>query len=217
MTPETFLELHDALFLGKKRSSIICHDLADLDLRFPLLYLLGTTRTGGPPRDFDAITPEIMYPRRIYLSKETGSFEKNDMFGFFRTFSRFFYTQKRTIEIVMIMKPHLSKKLKITLSVLSVAAAITCAGVILYYPTLFGDSRYDSFCQDCPPITQAELDAGWYWGFSYQKKPGTPDTWIHVGGDSLSARWIDPNKISDVIPLITQDELAAGWYFAEVN
>ena len=44
-------------------------------------------------------------------------------------------------------------------------------------------------------FSQKDLDAGWYFGVIDQKKPGTPDTWIHVGGGTLSARWVDPRLI----------------------
>jgi hypothetical protein len=99
-------------------------------------------------------------------------------------------------------------------------SSLVCAGII-YFCYVSEHFHNDSYCQNCPPITQQELDAGWYYGFINQKKPGTPDTWIHVGGDSLSARWVDPNRISDVInqncPLITDEELATGWYFGQLN
>lgn len=38
------------------------------------------------------------------------------------------------------------------------------------------------------PITQAELDAGWYWGFEYQKKLNTPQDWVWVDA-GRSSKW----------------------------
>lgn len=43
-----------------------------------------------------------------------------------------------------------------------------------------------------PPITQADLDQGWYYGSEDQKKPGTPDSWIFVGKGTRSAAWRKP-------------------------
>jgi hypothetical protein len=143
------------------------------------------------------------------------------LFGFFQTFSWFLYIYYNTLYIVISMKTKKTKITGIILLVLSVTFILTGTGILIYYLYVSEDSDYDSFCQDCPPITQEELDAGWYYGFINQKKPGTPDTWIHVGGDSLSARWVDPNLISDIInqscPPITHEELAAGWYYGELN
>lgn len=119
------------------------------------------------------------------------------------------------------MKPQKKKTMGLMVVVFSGVAIVTCIGIISYYRFIPKDSSNDSFCQECPPITQEELVAGWYWGFIDQKKPGTPDTWIHVGGDSLSARWVDPDHLSDNInetcPEINPQELAAGWYFGEIN
>jgi len=119
------------------------------------------------------------------------------------------------------MKIHQTTKNSITLLAISVAFGLTCVGILIYYWNVSDNSNNNSYCYDCPPITQKELNAGWYWGFKNQKKPGTPDTWIHVGGESLSVRWVDPNLISDIInqscPPITLQELATGWYFGEMN
>lgn len=38
-------------------------------------------------------------------------------------------------------------------------------------------------------ITQQELERGWYWGNLNQKKPGTPDDWIHELEGTRSACW----------------------------
>lgn len=119
------------------------------------------------------------------------------------------------------MKSKKTKIIGITLVVISVASVLACAGIISYYGNVSENLNDDSFCQDCPEITQEELDADWYWGFIDQKKPGTPDTWIHVGGDSLSAMWVDPNHISDIVcqtcPAITQEELDTGWYYGQLG
>ncbi len=115
------------------------------------------------------------------------------------------------------MRTQETRRIKASLLITTVATISTCA-VIMIYNFLVTE---DSYCNDCPPITQDELDAGWYWGFPNQKKPGTPETWIQVGGDSLSARWVDPDLISDIFnhngPPITQEELTNGWYYGELN
>jgi hypothetical protein len=41
------------------------------------------------------------------------------------------------------------------------------------------------------PISQAELDAGWYWGFEYQKKLDTPRDWIWTEA-GRSSKWHKP-------------------------
>jgi hypothetical protein len=119
------------------------------------------------------------------------------------------------------MKTQQIAKNGMTLLTISIAIGLTSIGILICYWNASDNSDNDSYCYDCPPITQQELKAGWYWGFENQKKPGTPSSWIHVGGESLSARWIDPNLISDIInqsiPLITLQELTAGWYFGDLN
>ena len=117
------------------------------------------------------------------------------------------------------MRQGKTRTIGILVVIISGASIVTCMGIIGYYRFLRDDSSDDSFCEECPPITQEELADGWYWGFIDQKKPGTPETWVHVGGDSLSARWVDPNHLSDSLnescPAITAEELAAGWYWGE--
>lgn len=41
-------------------------------------------------------------------------------------------------------------------------------------------------------ITEQELTQGWYWGSLDQKKPGTPDNWIHSDEGTRSAKWYKP-------------------------
>lgn len=67
-----------------------------------------------------------------------------------------------------------------------------------------GDEICDSFekanpnlcpkdCQEeIPQITQQELERGWYWGSKDQKKPGTPDDWMHALEGTRSACWHKP-------------------------
>ena len=113
------------------------------------------------------------------------------------------------------------KIIGITLGLISVASIVASAGIMSHNRNASENSNNNSFCEDCPSITQEELAAGWYYGFINQKKPGTPETWIHVGGDSLSAMWVDPNHISDIVsqtcPMITQRELDTGWYYGQLN
>lgn len=44
------------------------------------------------------------------------------------------------------------------------------------------------------PITQAELDAGWYYGFEYQKKLNTPRSWVWIDA-GRSSRWRQPEAL----------------------
>jgi len=87
-----------------------------------------------------------------------------------------------------------TKIIKIPVLVISVALLLVCAGIISFH---YVSERFhnDSYCQNCPPITQEELDAGWYYGFIDQKKPGTPDTWLHKGEGTRSAMWFDPDLV----------------------
>lgn len=52
------------------------------------------------------------------------------------------------------------------------------------------------------PITQAELDTGWYYGFEYQKKLNTPRSWVWVDA-GRSSRWRQPEPL--VKPEVTFD------------
>lgn len=78
--------------------------------------------------------------------------------------------------------------------IISIVLILTCVEIIRYYSDTSNnnDSNNVSFCENCPHITQEELDAGWYYGELDQKKPGTPDTWIHILEGTRSAMWIDP-------------------------
>ena len=57
-----------------------------------------------------------------------------------------------------------------------------------------------SACKEIPPsetapeITGQELEQGWYWGQLDQKKPGTPDDWLHFQEGSRSAGWFAPTN-----------------------
>jgi len=93
------------------------------------------------------------------------------------------------------MKTKKTKIIGITLVMILVVSIIVCAGIISYYRNVSENLNDDSFCQDCPEISQEELAAGWYWGFIDQKKPGTPDNWLHRGEGTKSAMWFDPNLI----------------------
>ncbi|MBN1386041.1 hypothetical protein JW968_03635 [Candidatus Woesearchaeota archaeon] len=48
-----------------------------------------------------------------------------------------------------------------------------------------------------PEITSQELQQGWYYGALDQKKPGTPDTWVHVGDGTRSAMWASASDQCD--------------------
>lgn len=55
------------------------------------------------------------------------------------------------------------------------------------------------------PITQAELDAGFYYGFEYQKKLDTPRSWVWIDA-GRSSRWRQPE------PLVKPDvQLDSGY------
>jgi hypothetical protein len=90
------------------------------------------------------------------------------------------------------METQKTRIIGITLVMISVASVIACAGVISHYNNVTENPNNDSFCQSYPPITQEELTAGWYYGQLNQKKPGTPDTWLHKGEGTKSAMWFNP-------------------------
>ncbi len=77
-------------------------------------------------------------------------------------------------------------------------SSFTLSGIILYKaftkPIIYTAS---STAEDpsAPPITQADLDQGWYWGSKDQKKPGTPDSWTNTDTGSRSDRWKKPDDI----------------------
>lgn len=50
------------------------------------------------------------------------------------------------------------------------------------------------FSENAPPITEQEINQGWYYGQLDQKKPGTPETWIHKGEGTRSAMWFAPSN-----------------------
>jgi len=45
-----------------------------------------------------------------------------------------------------------------------------------------------------PSFTDYDLEQGWYYGKINQKKPGTPEHWLHVGEGTRSAKWFNPIK-----------------------
>ncbi len=114
-----------------------------------------------------------------------------------------------------------TRNIRKKLLIITVVSILACAGIISYYNNISEKPNNSSICQTCSDVTQEEIDTGWYWGFIDQKKPGTADTWIHVSGDSLSAMWVDPNLISDIVCQtcsdITQEEINVGWYYGQLN
>lgn len=50
------------------------------------------------------------------------------------------------------------------------------------------------YSDNSPAITQNNLDEGGYYGSLGQKKPGTPDSWLHGGEGSKSAGWFAPRE-----------------------
>jgi len=84
-------------------------------------------------------------------------------------------------------------KLKVTIFLLILSLISGC-----YLPQYTTDCP--TVCKDIPfskvatEITQAELEQGWYYGTLRQKKPGTPDNWIHSGEGYKSASWFAPSE-----------------------
>ena len=91
------------------------------------------------------------------------------------------------------MKKQKTKIITITGVIIAITSIAVSTGILYLYRNEFDNNNKDSFCQDCPPITNEELAAGWYFGFINQKKPGTPAAWVHVGEDTMSARWVNPD------------------------
>ena len=106
------------------------------------------------------------------------------------------------------MKTQKTKLIGMTLVIIAVASVLVCAGIIGYYGYVSENSNNDSFCEDIPAITQEELDAGWYYGFIEQKKPRTPDTWIHILEGTRSARWVDPTTLAEKSGIITAQQFS---------
>ena len=92
------------------------------------------------------------------------------------------------------MKTQKTKIIGMTLVMISVISVLFYVGIISHYNYVSENSDNDSFYQEIPPITQKDLDKGWYYGQLNQKKPGTPDTWLHKGEDTKSAMWFDPSR-----------------------
>lgn len=102
----------------------------------------------------------------------------------------------------------MKKKYSLVLYILVGSALIVLLflGYSVYKNTKFYSSTTSSYVSDeetyssstteldevVPPITEWELDQGWYWGSLSQKKPGTPDDWVHFGEETRSARWHRP-------------------------
>jgi hypothetical protein len=43
-----------------------------------------------------------------------------------------------------------------------------------------------------PSFTDSDLNQGWYYGSINQKKPGTPENWLHSAEGTRSAKWFNP-------------------------
>jgi len=56
------------------------------------------------------------------------------------------------------------------------------------------EEKCDNESGQIPAITAQDLKNGWYWGSKEQKKPGTPDTWVHEFEGTKSACWHAPEK-----------------------
>lgn len=67
----------------------------------------------------------------------------------------------------------------------------------LSYP-LLQPSNIKTFVR--APISQAELDAGWYWGFEYQKKLNTPRDWSWTEA-GRSSKWHKPASLGTDVTL----------------
>jgi len=112
------------------------------------------------------------------------------------------------IEIQITSRPHISEEKKILSS-----------GEYVFYYTISLDNPYldedaniyqdmsssiksiiDSIklididgVEEIPSITTAELEQGWYWGSSTQKKEGTPVDWVFCGNENQNDKWQEPN------------------------
>ncbi|MBU0576607.1 hypothetical protein KJ707_01655 [Patescibacteria group bacterium] len=54
--------------------------------------------------------------------------------------------------------------------------------------------------EDSLSITKQELQQGWYWGSSLQKKSGTPSDWVFSGSGSRSDCWHEPSSLCTLMP-----------------
>lgn len=52
--------------------------------------------------------------------------------------------------------------------------------------------------EELDPITQKNLEDGWYYGDETQKKRNTPLTWINVDSKTKNAKWVDPKKYTNL-------------------
>ncbi|MBI4175684.1 MAG: hypothetical protein HY518_00630 [Candidatus Aenigmarchaeota archaeon] len=43
-----------------------------------------------------------------------------------------------------------------------------------------------------PDFTDEDMKRGWYWGQSKDKRPGTPDSWMHEAEGTRGAKWVAP-------------------------
>lgn len=77
--------------------------------------------------------------------------------------------------------------------------------------TIFTTNQ-DNQAENIPAITEAELAQGWYFGEKDQKKPGTPDDWVHTGEGTRNAKWSDPTPPAPVVetPVATTTPVARG-------
>jgi len=63
---------------------------------------------------------------------------------------------------------------------------------------------------NAPEITQEELECGTYYGQYNQKKPGTPDNWVHDGEGTMSATWHAPSNTNSPMDCNEEPPLIGG-------
>jgi len=68
------------------------------------------------------------------------------------------------------------------------------------------DCKKEGESQVIPSITDRELKLGWYWGEKNQKKPDTPDSWVHSLEGTRSACWHDPKVKCGTFPTESPSE-----------
>jgi len=61
------------------------------------------------------------------------------------------------------------------------------------------DIKYRAECRieentKLKPITEEDLQRGWYYGTKETKKPSTPLNWILIDENTKYSKWIDPQK-----------------------
>ena len=94
---------------------------------------------------------------------------------------------------------------KVKKLVIILIIAIFLVGIVggyLYYEYFY------PYSGNAPAITEKELECGSYYGGYNQKKPGTPDDWIHSGEGTRSALWHASGEF--IHPMDCNDELVVG-------